>query len=54
MDYIVPGCEPSVVMARHLQPSGMPERMDAALCERLSQGGISRLIVGHTPCEAAA
>jgi len=49
MDYVVPGCEPSVVMARHLQKSGMPELMPSEMVDALNAQGITRLVVGHTP-----
>mmetsp|Transcript_38706 Transcript_38706/g.64204 ORF Transcript_38706/g.64204 Transcript_38706/m.64204 type:complete len:670 (-) Transcript_38706:447-2456(-) len=49
IDYVVPGCCPSVVMSRHLNENGMPLAMDKSLMERLNRGGIRRLVLGHTP-----
>lgn len=40
---------PSVVLGRHLQPSGMPAKIPPPLVELLNRSGIRRVIVGHTP-----
>lgn len=49
MEYVLPTSPPSVVMGRHLTPSGMPAPLPADLVRRLNAGGITRLVVGHTP-----
>ena len=49
MNYVVPGTGPSVVMARHLLPSGMPMQAPESLMHELNACGVRRLVVGHTP-----
>lgn len=49
MHYVVPGCEPSVVMGRHVDIRGMPYAMDLKLTKKLNKAGIARIVVGHTP-----
>eukprot|EP00051_Salpingoeca_urceolata_P002000 m.46015 g.46015 ORF g.46015 m.46015 type:complete len:681 (+) comp11823_c0_seq3:72-2114(+) len=49
IDYVVPGCEPSVILARHLDKSGMPQPVPEAVAQQLLRSGIERVLVGHTP-----
>ncbi|KAL1526378.1 hypothetical protein AB1Y20_015091 [Prymnesium parvum] len=49
MDYVAPNSEPSVVMGRHLDPSGMPKALPNSVVECLLASNIYRLLVGHTP-----
>ena len=49
MDYVVPSPRPTVVLAKHLTPSGMPQPLDEDLTRRLNASGIYRICVGHTP-----
>ena len=49
MDYVVPGGAAGVVLSRHLDKASMPLPMARPVVERLVAGGISRLIIGHTP-----
>ena len=52
MHYVVPGCEPSVVMGRHLDSLGMPASQGEGIDEvasLLNSCGVTRLVVGHTP-----
>lgn len=49
MDYVVPGCLPSVVMARHLDSKGMPAPLPAEVEATLARCGVRRLVIGHTP-----
>ncbi|TDH73044.1 hypothetical protein CCR75_000013 [Bremia lactucae] len=47
--YVEPGYANSVVMGRHLLPSGMPTLMPDEIVSLLSNSGIRRIIMGHTP-----
>ena len=47
MDYVCPGCVPSVVMGRQLDKKGMPQPLPDGLVAKLTQSGISKLAVGH-------
>lgn len=48
LKYVLP--DPiSVVMGRHLEPSGMPTQLPGSLLPMLTENGIQRVIVGHTP-----
>eukprot|EP00966_Prymnesium_polylepis_P267254 6173728-Prymnesium_polylepis.1 len=49
IDYVAPGCEPSVVMGRQLDTKGMPQPLSAELVARLNRSGVYKLAVGHTP-----
>ena len=49
MAYVAPGSEPSVVMGRHLNEAGMPKALPSSVVSYLWRGGISRLVLGHTP-----
>uniref|UniRef100_K3X9X6 Calcineurin-like phosphoesterase domain-containing protein n=1 Tax=Globisporangium ultimum (strain ATCC 200006 / CBS 805.95 / DAOM BR144) TaxID=431595 RepID=K3X9X6_GLOUD len=49
LKYVLPGYPASVVMGRHLEKSGMPTELPSDVVQRLSESGINRLIVGHTP-----
>jgi len=49
MNYCVDGSPPSVVGGRHLEKRGMPKPLDEPLCKRLKDGGVHRLLLGHTP-----
>ncbi|GAB9464258.1 hypothetical protein Gpo141_00001694 [Globisporangium polare] len=49
LKYALPGYPESVIMGRHLQSSGMPTRLPVDVAQHLSESGIKRLIVGHTP-----
>jgi len=49
MDYVCPGCVPSVVMGRQLDKKGMPQALPDSLVEKLNESGIRKLAVGHTP-----
>lgn len=49
MNYVVPGEGPSVVIARHLLPSGMPLQAPEDLMHELNACGVRRLVIGHTP-----
>ena len=40
---------PSCAMSRHLDGSGMPLPMGEGLATRLYDGGVRRLLLGHTP-----
>ena len=49
IDYVCPGCVPSVVMGRQLDQKGMPRALSAELVSKLNANGITKLAVGHTP-----
>jgi len=49
VDYVCPGCEPSVVMGRQLDRKGMPKPLPAELVAKLNKNGVHKLAVGHTP-----
>lgn len=49
LKYALPDCPASVIMGRHLQASGMPTQLPVDVVQQLSESGIKRLIVGHTP-----
>jgi hypothetical protein len=49
MDYVVPSPRPTVVLAKHLTASGMPQPLDETLTKQLNDAGIFRICVGHTP-----
>jgi len=49
MKYVIPGCEPSVVMGRHLTSRGMPMPMPMDLVAQLNANNINKLAIGHTP-----
>ena len=50
MEYVLPTSKPSVVMGRHLAPSGMPAALPSEVVRTLCRCGVSRIVVGHTPC----
>lgn len=48
--YAAPGGDhPSVVMSRHLNHEGMPLDTPERLMASLNSGGVTRLVLGHTP-----
>jgi len=49
MDYVVSNSLPSVVVGRHLDSKGMPAHLSPSICRSLNAGGITRLVLGHTP-----
>lgn len=49
IDYVAPGCVPSVVMGRHQDKQGMPMPVPPELVDRLRKERITKLAVGHTP-----
>lgn len=49
LKYALPDYPASVIMGRHLQSSGMPTQLPADVVRQLSESGIKRLVVGHTP-----
>ena len=49
IDYVVSGCVPSVVLGRHIDPEGNPERLDHDVALWLKEAGIRRVVCGHTP-----
>lgn len=49
LKYVLPDFPSSVVMGRHLEPSGMATQLPASLVPMLTENGIQRVIVGHTP-----
>ncbi|GMF12160.1 unnamed protein product [Phytophthora lilii] len=49
LNYVLPGYTGSVVMGRHLLPSGMPTPVPDEIASLLSESGIRRVIIGHTP-----
>jgi len=49
IDYVCPGCVPSVVMGRQLSGKGMPQALPTKVVARLNRSGIHKLFVGHTP-----
>ena len=49
IDYVAPGCVPSVVMGRHQDKKGMPKPVPPELVAALGKSGISKLALGHTP-----
>ena len=49
IDYVAPGCVPSVVMGRHQDKKGMPKPVPRELVEALGKSGITKLALGHTP-----
>ncbi|ETI36056.1 hypothetical protein F443_17740 [Phytophthora nicotianae P1569] len=49
LNYVLPDYTGSVVMGRHLLPSGMPTPIPAEIASLLSESGIRRVIIGHTP-----
>lgn len=49
LEYVLPGYDASVVMGRHLEPSGMPRPLPHDVAATLGASGIKRLVVGHTP-----
>ena len=49
MDYVAPGCVPSVIMGRHQDKQGMPMPVPPELVDRLRKQRITKLAVGHTP-----
>lgn len=49
LKYVLPDHPASVVMGRHLDASGMPTPLPRDVVHMLSENGIKRLIVGHTP-----
>ena len=44
IDYVAPGCKPSVVMGRHLDKRGMPQPMPQPLLRKLRQSGIRKVV----------
>ncbi|POM68904.1 Hypothetical protein PHPALM_14871 [Phytophthora palmivora] len=49
LKYVLPDYTGSVVMGRHLVPSGMPTPVPDEIASLLSESGIRRVIIGHTP-----
>ncbi|GMF22113.1 unnamed protein product [Phytophthora fragariaefolia] len=49
LNYVLPGYAGSVVMGRHLLPSDMPTPVPEEIASLLSESGIRRVIIGHTP-----
>ena len=49
LKYVLPDYTGSVVMGRHLLASGMPIPLPDAIASQLSENGIRRVIIGHTP-----
>ncbi|KAG7400973.1 hypothetical protein PHYBOEH_003563 [Phytophthora boehmeriae] len=49
LKYVLPDYSGSVVMGRHLLPSGMPTPLPKKIAALLSDSGIRRVIIGHTP-----
>ncbi|RLN93344.1 hypothetical protein BBJ28_00009040 [Nothophytophthora sp. Chile5] len=49
LKYVLPDYSGSVVMGRHLLSSGMPTPLPAEIARLLTESGIRRVIVGHTP-----
>ena len=49
MNYGVNGSPAGVVLGRHLEKNGMPKLLPADVLAMLASGGVSRLVVGHTP-----
>ncbi|KAI9999078.1 hypothetical protein PInf_003757 [Phytophthora infestans] len=49
LKYVLPDYTGSVVMGRHLLPSGMPTPVPEEIASLLSESGIRRVIIGHTP-----
>jgi hypothetical protein len=49
LNYVLPGYTGSVVMGRHLVPSGMPTPVPQETASLLSESGIRRVVIGHTP-----
>ncbi|KAE9005157.1 hypothetical protein PF011_g12158 [Phytophthora fragariae] len=49
LKYVLPDYTGSVVMGRHLLTSGMPTPVPEEIASLLSESGIRRVIIGHTP-----
>ncbi|OWZ16203.1 hypothetical protein PHMEG_00010035 [Phytophthora megakarya] len=49
LKYVLPDYTGSVVMGRHLLSSGMPTPVPDEIASLLSESGIRRIIIGHTP-----
>ncbi|CAI5726612.1 unnamed protein product [Peronospora destructor] len=49
LQYVLPDYSGSVVMGRHLVATGMPIPLPDAIAFQLSENGIRRVIIGHTP-----
>lgn len=49
LKYVLPDHPSSVVVGRHLKLSGMPTQLPGPLVPMLTENGIQRVIVGHTP-----
>ncbi|KAG1707456.1 hypothetical protein DVH05_026654 [Phytophthora capsici] len=49
LKYVLPDYIGSVVMGRHLLPSGMPTSVPLEISSLLSESGIRRVVIGHTP-----
>lgn len=49
LNYVLPDYSGSVVMGRHLVSSGMPTPLPKEIATLLSESGIRRVIIGHTP-----
>ncbi|CAI5742895.1 unnamed protein product [Peronospora destructor] len=49
LKYVLPDYSGSVVMGRHLVAMGMPIPLPDAIASQLSENGIRRVIIGHTP-----
>ncbi|CAI5730632.1 unnamed protein product [Hyaloperonospora brassicae] len=49
LKYVVPNYTGSVVVGRHLLASGMPTPLPDKIASLLSESGIRRVIIGHTP-----
>lgn len=49
LKYVLPDYPTSVVMGRHLLPSGMPALLPSSTIKTLAANGIDKVIVGHTP-----
>ncbi|KAL3667523.1 hypothetical protein V7S43_007742 [Phytophthora oleae] len=49
LKYVLPDYTGSVVMGRHLLSSGMPTPVPVEISSLLSESGIRRVVIGHTP-----
>jgi hypothetical protein len=49
LKYVLPDYDMSVIMGRHLYPSGMPKQLSDEMAMILSENAIQKLILGHTP-----
>ena len=49
MDYVCPGGPSGVVLSRHLDKKSMPLALSTRVLQKLVRGGVSKLVIGHTP-----